>query len=42
VSASLRGIDGAAGDERTCKGIAAYIPYAADLFMNGCGYKPKK
>ncbi len=22
--------------------IEAYVPYAADMFLRGCGYRPKK
>jgi hypothetical protein len=22
--------------------IAAYIPYATDIFLGGCGYRPRK
>jgi AcrR family transcriptional regulator len=31
----------AMGDSMSEKEIAAYIPYATDLFLKGCGYKPK-
>jgi AcrR family transcriptional regulator len=31
----------AMGDTMSEKEIAAYIPYATDLFLKGCGYKPK-
>jgi len=32
----------AMGESMSEKEIAAYIPYATDLFLKGCGYKPKK
>jgi hypothetical protein len=31
----------AMGESMSEKEIAAYIPYATDLFLKGCGYKPK-
>ncbi len=32
----------AMGDPMSDTEIGAFIPYAADLFLRGCGYKPKK
>jgi|GEM_PF-2533081 len=31
----------AMGESMSEKEIAAYIPYATDLFLKGCGYRPK-
>jgi AcrR family transcriptional regulator len=32
----------AMGDSMSDAEIAAYIPFATDIFLRGCGYKPKK
>ena len=32
----------AMGDSMSEAEIAAYIPFATDIFLRGCGYKPKK
>jgi len=32
----------AMGDPMTKAEIDAYIPFATDIFLRGCGYRPKK
>jgi len=32
----------AMGNPMTKAEIDAFIPYAADMFLRGCGYRPKK
>ena len=32
----------AMGDPMSDAEIAAYVPYACDIFLRGCGYRPKK
>jgi hypothetical protein len=38
----MAGIRTALGDPMSKHEIAAYIPYVTDVFLRGCGYRPRK